>query len=372
MRILVTGADGFIGKNLCTRVKELDGFDIIPFTRRSSFEDILDIVDSIDAVVHLAGINRAPELSEFKSGNSDLTKQLCDVLSTSKLGIPVIFASSTQATLDNEYGISKNEAEVALISYSQMSSAKVFIFRLPNVFGKWCKPNYNSVVATFCHNIAHGKEIQVNDASSSLTLVHIDDVVEEFLSVLRNNDSVAQCDDGFCDITTKYTTTVGELSNLITSFRKSRQSLITEQVGSGLKRALYSTYVSYLPTNQFSYSLPRYRDDRGDFVEMLKTRDSGQFSFFTANKGVTRGGHYHHTKTEKFLVIEGEALFSFRHILTNEKHSIRSSGDNPQVIETVPGWSHDVTNVGSNLLVVMLWANENFNPEKPDTITSLV
>jgi UDP-2-acetamido-2,6-beta-L-arabino-hexul-4-ose reductase len=238
------------------------------------------------------------------------------------------------------------------------------------VFGKWCKPNYNSAVATFCHNIANDLPIKINDGSAELTLVYVDDVVDEFIRVLKNKPAIN--DTGFCSVPIEYKTTVGELARQVEAFRDSRSSLISERVGTGFVRALYSTYMSYLSPDAFAYEVPKFGDPRGVFVEMLKTQDSGQFSFFTAHPGITRGGHYHHTKTEKFLVIKGRARFGFRHVLTDETYELFTSGEQPTIVETIPGWSHDITNVGKDEMVVMLWANEIFDRDRPDTIASKV
>jgi UDP-2-acetamido-2,6-beta-L-arabino-hexul-4-ose reductase len=238
------------------------------------------------------------------------------------------------------------------------------------VFGKWCKPNYNSAVATFCHNIARALPIQINDSNAPLSLVYVDDVVDDFIRVLNNNPAIDATE--FCTVPFQYQTTVGDLAAQLQAFRDSRASLISEQVGTGLVRALYSTYMSYLSPDNFAYEVSKFGDPRGVFVEMLKTKDSGQFSYFTAHPGITRGGHYHHTKTEKFLVIKGQARFGFRHVLTDETYELLTSGDEPKIVETIPGWSHDITNVGAEEMVVMLWANEIFDRDRPDTITSKV
>jgi UDP-2-acetamido-2,6-beta-L-arabino-hexul-4-ose reductase len=251
---------------------------------------------------------------------------------------------------------------------AEQTDNPVVIYRLPGVFGKWCRPNYNSVVATFCHNIANDLPIQINDPSTTLELVYVDDVVSEFIRMLGSMP--AGLTRG--KVSPIYGTTLGDLANQIEAFKYCRESLVSERVGFGLIRALYATYVSYLPTSKFIYDLPKYGDERGIFVEMLKTQDSGQFSFFTAHTGVTRGGHYHHTKTEKFLVIKGTAHFRFRHVATNECYEIYTSGDKMQVVETVPGWTHDITNVGPEEMIVMLWANEIFDRARPDTISAKV
>jgi UDP-2-acetamido-2,6-beta-L-arabino-hexul-4-ose reductase len=280
--------------------------------------------------------------------------------------ISILYASSTQADQDNAYGRSKREAEVILAKTGQDPLVPVHLFRLANVFGKWCRPNYNSVVATFCHNVAHNLPIQVNNPQAALTLVYIDDVIERFVQVMDGAE-LSTGVDGFANVQPQYATTVGELARLILTFRDSRSSLVTERVGAGLVRALYSTYVSYMPVESFAYELPLHADQRGVFVEMLKTPDCGQFSFFTTHPGVTRGGHYHHSKIEKFLVIKGQARFRFRHILTGQVHELKTSGDRPQIVEMVPGWTHDITNIGLEEMVAMLWANENFDRDQPDT-----
>jgi UDP-2-acetamido-2,6-beta-L-arabino-hexul-4-ose reductase len=277
----------------------------------------------------------------------------------------VLYASSIQAALDNPYGQSKRTAEQSLAVLSEQG-IPVAVFRLPNVFGKWCKPNYNSVVATFCHNIARDLPIQITNPDAAVKLVYIDDVVSAFLKVMDGAQPVLD-EQGFALVRPQYATTVGELARQIEAFRDSRNNLVSERVGTGLVRALYSTYLSYLPKERFSYSVPEYGDHRGIFVEFLKTPDSGQFSFFTAHSGITRGGHYHHSKTEKFLVIKGEALFKFRHVQSGETHEIRTNGAKAEIVETVPGWTHDITNIGEEEMIVMLWANEIFDRAHPDT-----
>jgi UDP-2-acetamido-2,6-beta-L-arabino-hexul-4-ose reductase len=270
--------------------------------------------------------------------------------------------------LDNPYGRSKLAAEQAVAELAQGNGNPVAIYRLTGVFGKWCKPNYNSVVATFCHSKAHDLPVQINDATARIRLVYVDDVVTAFLSALA-----APCSGLVRPVLApEYSITLGELSEQIDAFKKCRTTLVSERVGTGLTRALYATYVSYLPKDKFAYEVPAYGDARGVFVEMLKTPDAGQFSFFTAHPGITRGGHYHHTKTEKFLVIKGKARFGFRHMLTDEVHHLYTEGAKPQVVDTVPGWTHDITNVGDDEMVVMLWANEVFDRKVPDTINALI
>lgn len=368
MKVLVTGANGFIGKNLVLRLREQADTEVLSFVRGDSDDQLQAALVLADAVIHLAGENRPATPDAFEQVNAGLTLRICDGLRTLGKSIPLLLASSAQAELNNPYGRSKLAAEQAVAQLANDNGNPVAIYRLPGVFGKWCKPNYNSVVATFCHNKAHELPVQINDAYACIRLVYVDDVVSAFLSLLATPwyGAVRPV------VQPEYSITLGELSAQIDAFKNCRSTLVSERVGTGLTRALYATYVSYLPKDKFAYEVPAYGDARGVFVEMLKTPDAGQFSFFTAHPGITRGGHYHHTKTEKFLVIKGEALFRFRQLVTNELVELRTSGDTPQVVDTIPGWTHDITNVGSDEMVVMLWANENFNREKPDTVASKV
>lgn len=368
MKVLVTGAEGFIGSNLRVALGEREGFVLLPVTRASSDAELEALVGQADAVIHLAGVNRPRDPAEFAAGNVDFTARLCGLLAASGRAIPVAFASSIQAERDNPYGSSKRSAEEHLAAYGAETGAAVALYRFANVFGKWSRPDYNSAVATFCHNIARGLPIRIDDPSAPVRLVYIDDVVAELLRFLADPGQGTRLPEAG----PVYTTTVGELARQIEAFRDVRSTLVTERVGTGLARALYATYVSFLPLESFSYAVPKHGDARGIFVEMLKTPDSGQFSFFTAHPGITRGGHYHHSKTEKFLVIKGRARYRFRHLLTDEAFEVESHGDEPLVVETIPGWAHDITNIGDDELVVMLWANEIFDRQHPDTVASRV
>ncbi len=368
MRILITGADGFIGRNLQVRLREAGHQDVVCITRASTAAELDKGLAWADFVFHLAGVNRPEVEDEFTRGNQQLTERLCRTLLDLGRRTPLVFSSSTQATLENPYGRSKLAAEKALLQYSLASEAPLFIFRLANVFGKWARPNYNSVVATFCHNISRDLPIVINDFAAKLRLVHIDDVVEGFLKCLTQSGISSP----FAEIGPVYDTTVGELADVIRGFAESRSTLLCPAAGAGLGRALYATYVSYLPVSAFCYRVPQYSDPRGSFAEVLKTRDCGQFSYFTARPGVTRGEHYHHSKTEKFVVIQGDARFRFRHIESGELHEIVVRGGDGTVVETVPGWAHDITNIGQDQLVVMLWANEVFDRARPDTIAMKV
>jgi UDP-2-acetamido-2,6-beta-L-arabino-hexul-4-ose reductase len=363
MRVLVTGSNGFIGKNLIVHLQE-QGIDFVSFTHDMVLGDLASALNGIDFVFHLAGINRPKELTEFTQGNAELTAQVCDLIRVSGKSIPVLYTSSIQASTDNPYGLSKLAAEEALISLEKDTGSPVYLYRLPNVFGKWSRPNYNSAVATFCHNIANDLPAQINDPASVINLVYIDDVIQDFLRLLQEQPAGVVRP----EVSPAYKITVGELVDQIRVFKSGRESMLAEPVGVGFTRALYSTYLSFFRPEQFTYPLIAHADARGRFVEMLKTKDSGQFSFFTAHPGITRGGHYHHTKNEKFLVIQGKARFGFRHIVTGETYELFTAGEKPEVVETVPGWSHDITNVGDNEMIVMLWANEIFDRQHPDTI----
>jgi UDP-2-acetamido-2,6-beta-L-arabino-hexul-4-ose reductase len=368
MKVLVTGANGFIGKNLVLRLRERPDTEVLTLMRSDGDSALHAALALADSVVHLAGENRPADTAAFDAVNTGLTLRLCQTLQSMGKRIPVLFSSSAQAAQDNPYGRSKRAAEEALAQLANSNGNPVAIYRLPGVFGKWCRPNYNSVVATFCYNKAHDLPVQINDAQALVHLVYVDEVVNAFLQALE--EPIAGLSQPV--VAPEYTITLIELSEQIDAFKNCRSTLMSERVGTGLIRALYATYVSYLPVEKFAYSVPAHVDARGVFVEMLKTPDAGQFSFFTADPGITRGGHYHHTKTEKFLVIKGHARFGFRHMLTNEVHHLETHSDLPQIVETVPGWTHDITNIGSEELVVMLWANEIFDSAKPDTIASKV
>jgi UDP-2-acetamido-2,6-beta-L-arabino-hexul-4-ose reductase len=364
LKVLITGADGFIGKNLQVSLWRMKDVEVVKFTHEMSLDDLPALVTSVDFIFHLAGINRPKEESEFALGNAGLTGAICDAIRASGKQIPIVLTSSIQAERANAYGRSKLKAEMHLLNLAMETGNKVYIYRLPNVFGKWARPNYNSVVATFCHNISRGLPIQINDPAAPLLLVHIGSVVNSFINVITQQPE----DIMYVTLESVYHTTVGEVAEELYKYKASRESLVIEPVGDGFARVLYATYISYISPDDFNYPLVKHEDPRGMFVEMLKTKDSGQFSFFTAHPGITRGGHYHHVKTEKFLVIKGKARFGFRHIVTDEICEIFTSGDRPEVVETVPGWSHDITNVGDDEMIVMLWANENFNRERPDTV----
>jgi UDP-2-acetamido-2,6-beta-L-arabino-hexul-4-ose reductase len=364
-RILVTGANGFIGSNLLIRLGEEPDVEILRFVRGDSVEMLTKLVEMADAVIHLAGENRPNDVADFARNNIDLTSALCNAIEHTGRNIPLIFASSVQAQYDNPYGKSKLAAEKVIEAFVAKTENSAIIYRLVGVFGKFCKPNYNSVVATFCYNIARGLPIQISDSDFILELAYIDDVVDELLQALETNKSGLLCG----EVSQTHSITLGNLAEQIGAFDNCRSSLITERVGNGLTRALYSTYISYLPIEKFVYDLTAHVDERGMFVEMLKTPDCGQFSFFTIAPGITRGSHYHHSKTEKFLAVSGLARMRFRHLVTGETCELVLSSKKPQVMESIPGWVHDITNMGDSDAIIMIWANEIFDPLNPDCVS---
>lgn len=366
--VLVTGAEGFIGRNVALRLREAS-HEVIPVVRATQPQELRRAVEKADAVIHLAGVNRPKNEADFMAGNRDVTASLCEALQDANNAARIIYGSSIQAGAENPYGRSKLAAEECLELHAKVTGAKICLFRLPNVFGKWARPNYNSAVATFCHNAAHGLPLEVRDPDAPLKLAYIDDVAEHFLRIIENIDQPAS---GLMNVDPIYRTTVGEVAGLIVSFASGRRSLRAPSSGAGLERALYATFLSYLPTRDFHYPLPIHSDPRGMFVEMLKTSDSGQFSYFTSAPGVTRGGHYHHSKVEKFLVVSGQARFRFRHLLNDEVTEIVTKATDAVVVETIPGWTHEVTNLGKVELICLLWASEIFDRDRPDTVAQPV
>ncbi len=367
MRILVTGGDGFIGRNLRVWLGELGFHDVVSVRAEDGAGVLAEALESADFVFHLAGVNRPSDPSNFDSGNRGLTETVCRLLRGRDRAVPLVFTSSIQATFPNAYGVSKLGAEREVERYSADTGAPVQIFRLPNVFGKWCRPNYNSVVATFSHNVARGLPIAVHDAGARLDLVYIDDVVAAMVSTIASTDACVS----WPAVGPVHSTTVGEVATLMQSFADCRRTTQIDRVGTGLIRALYATFQSFMPPTDLSFPLLRHEDPRGMFAEVLKTPDCGQISVFTAPPGVTRGGHYHHTKCERFLVVSGRARFRLRHTVTDEVHSIAVAASESRVVQAVPGWAHDITNIGSDELIVLLWANEVFDQSRPDTFSAV-
>ena len=362
MKVLITGSNGFIAKNLIEHLKRYKEIEIYLFSKKDSLNLLEAYVKEVDFIFHLAGVNRPKSVDEFYEGNSNLTKSIVDTLKFSNKKTPIVLSSSIQTELNNDYGKSKLEAEHLLLEYAKTTEAKIYIYRLPNIFGKWSRPNYNSVISTWCYNIANSLDIDVNNRDVELTLAYVDDVVSSFIEKLDNENS-----NNYCKIEPIYKRTLGEIEELLYRFKENRKTLIIPNVASGFERALYATYLSYLPINDFSYELKGHKDNRGTFYEILKTVDSGQFSLSTTAPGIKRGSHYHHTKNEKFLVVKGEALIEFRHIVSNEKVSYRVSDKKMVVVEMIPGYTHNIKNIGDEEMVLFLWANENYDDSNPDT-----
>ena len=364
MKILVTGAKGFIGKNLVAELRNRKYTDIFEYYRDSN-PSLLDIYcKEADFVFHLAGVNRPKEQSEFMECNFGSTSALLNTLKKHKNNCPVMMSSSIQAELDNPYGKSKKAGENLLFDYSKETGAKVLIYRFPNVFGKWCRPNYNSAVATFCYNIAHDLPIIVNDPSVVMNLVYIDDVVNELINALEGKENR---NGDFCEVPIVHTITLGEIVDLIYSFKKSREELSIPNISDAVTKKLYSTYLSYLPKEQFSYELKMNVDNRGSFTEFIKTTDRGQVSVNISKPGITKGNHWHHTKNEKFLVVSGKGVIRFRKTDSEEIIEYFVSGDKMEVVDIPPGYTHNIENLGDTDMVTIMWANEPFDPEKPDT-----
>jgi len=369
-KILVTGSKGFIGKNLLLKLAELGCEEIFTFDRHDSIDILEALVSGSDIIFHLAGENRPTDPKDFNRVNVGLTRKICEIVKNQteekRRKINLVHLSSKQYNSDNEYGRSKMAGEKLVENLANETGACATIFRLPGVFGKWAKPNYNSVVATFCHNVARGIPIKIQDPSKDLSLVYIDDTIDALLASAMDITKGVKLG----KVDNIYNISVGQLAKKILFFSDVRKNLIVPKVGTGIDRALYSTYLSYVPKECFKYSIPSHDDARGSFIEMVKTKDSGQFSFFTAHPGVCRGGHYHHTKNEKFLVVKGRAQFRFRNIVTEEKIQLTTSSEFFEVVDTIPGWAHDITNIGNETLIVMLWANEIYDQTKPDTYYS--
>ena len=364
MKILVTGAKGFIGKNLISELKNQKYSDILEYDLDTD-PSLLDIFcKEADFVFHLAGVNRPKEQAEYIEGNFNFTSILLDTLKKHSNTCPVMISSSIQALLDNPYGKSKKDGEELFIVYAKETGAKVLIYRFPNVFGKWCRPNYNSAVATFCYNIAHDLPIQVNDPCVAMNLVYIDDVVEELIHALNGKENKVG---DYCAVPVLHTVKLGEIVNLIQSFKESRKTLSLPNMANEFEKKLYSTYLSYLPPDQFSYLLKMNIDNKGSFTEFIKTPDRGQVSVNISKPGITKGNHWHHSKVEKFLVVSGKGVIRFHKVCSDEIIEYYVSGEKLEVVNIPAGYAHNIENLGDVDMVTIMWANECFNPERPDT-----
>ena len=384
-KILITGSNGFVGKNTVVALKEANKYEVLTIDRNNTEEELKQSVIDADFIVHLAGVNRPKDNKEFYEGNGGLTEKIVGYLRENNKNTPILITSSTHAVLDNDYGKSKKQSEDALIKYSDECNAKVYIFRLPNLFGKWCRPNYNSAVATFCYNIAHDLDVWVNDPVIELSLVYIDDVVasiidcieDENIIKLKNIDeevaitttgaSSIQIDKYYYEVTTVYKRTLGNIVDSLKMFRNMRKSLLIPDLSDGFNKALYSTYLTYLEEDDFSYYLDKKEDNRGWLAELVKSEQFGQMFVSKTHPGITRGNHWHHTKTEKFIVIQGQAAIRFRKLDEDKVIEYIVDGEKPQVLDIPPGYTHSIENIGQDEVITLFWSNEMFNPEKPDT-----
>lgn len=364
MNVLVTGANGFIGKNLCLELKN-KGFEVLPFDLDKTEGDLSNFLSVADYVIHLAGINRPMSKEEFYDGNANFTLRLIKLLKASGRIIPIIFSSSTQAEIDNDYGKSKRMAEDYLLSFMEEAGNPVTVYRLTNVFGKWCKPNYNSVVATFCHNIANNLPIQIRDENFEIKLVYVDDVVKEFIKCI--NEPLHARNREIKEVYPIEVISLGGLAKKINEFKQTRETFYTPKFESDFDQKLYATFLSYYSANDFAYNLKMNVDTRGSFTEVLKTLNNGQVSVNISKPGITKGNHYHHTKNEKFIVVSGECEIKFRKVETKEIFVYKVSGSKIQAVDIPPGYTHSITNVGSNDSVTIMWASEVFDKENPDT-----
>lgn len=364
MRVLVTGSNGFIGKNLIAELKNRNFGELLLCHRDTTSEILEQYIEKCDILIHLAGVNRPTSEEEYYTGNVGFTETIVNLLEKKNKRIRIIYSSTVMTTRHKFYRECKRKAERLLEDYTEKSGSTLSIFRLPNVFGKWCRPNYNSVIATFCYNISHDMEIKINDPDAQMKLVYIDDVVEKIISCMDEKESEVE---RYPEIQESYQITVGKLAEMIYSFRSMRKRLEVPHVGDALERKLYSTYLSYLEPKDYCYELKMNKDERGSFTEFLHLQEFGQISVNVARPGIVKGNHWHHTKTEKFLVVKGRASIKLRHIATGEKTEFITSEDKLEVVDIPVGYIHNITNIGTEDLVTIMWANEVFDPEKPDT-----
>lgn len=365
--VLVTGSEGFIGKNLIVRLQEIDNVEIKSFDKEDNINTLRKLLLEADFIFHLAGVNRPKNVEEFEKVNVGFTKALIELLEELDKNIPIVITSSVQAELDNPYGKSKKMAEDELIKYSKQNNVPVYIFRLPNVFGKWSRPNYNSVVSTFCYNISHNFDITISDLKKELELVYIDDVVNEFVSLLGKEERDLR--KHFYNIKRIFKVSLGELADKIYQIRDMRKTLIVPDLFDDFTKFLHATYISYLDEDDFSYKMDLKEDNRGDFTELIKSNSFGQISISKSCKGIIRGNHYHNTKNEKFCVIQGKAVIKLRNILDDKIIPYYVSGKKVEIVDIPPGYTHSIENLteGDGEMILLIWANEIFDPENPDT-----
>lgn len=364
MKILVTGSNGFVGKNLIAELNNRGYKDIYKFDIDTDKSLLDKYAEDCEFVFHLAGVNRPKDESEFMKGNFGFTSELLETIKKHNNKSPILITSSIQAERDNPYGKSKKAGEELLFDYNKETGAKVLVYRFSNLFGKWSRPNYNTVVATYCYNIARGLDIQINNPEAELTLCYIDDVLDEFMRALQGNETK---NGRYCCVPVTHKIKLGDLADRIKSFKESRENLNIPDMQDPLTKKLYSTYLSFLPEDKFSYDLNMHVDNRGSFTEFIRTSDRGQVSINAAKPGITKGNHWHHTKNEKFLVVSGTGLIRFRKIDSDKIIEYKVSGEKLQVVDIPTGYTHSIKNIGDTDMVTVMWANEAFNPDKPDT-----
>ena len=364
MKVLITGANGFVGKNLISHLSLNKDIEVLKYDIDSTEEELDKYTMECDFVYHLAGVNRPQNTSEYMEGNFGFTSVLLNKLIENNNKCPIMISSSIQAELDNDYGKSKKAGEDLIFKYAKDNNVKVYVYRFPNLFGKWCRPNYNSVIATFCNNIANNLEIVVNDENKELNLAYIDDVCEELIRCLSDQ---AHREGNFYYIPIIYVKSLGYIANLIKSFKENDRGIMVPSTGDEFTKKLYATYISYVPLKEMVVDLEEHRDNRGLFCELVRTKEAGQVSVSTTNPEIIRGGHYHHTKMERFIVIKGKAKIKFEHVITHETYEFEVSGDKLQYVTIPVGYQHSINNIGEDELVLILWANELFDPSIPDT-----
>ncbi|AOA02785.1 polysaccharide biosynthesis C-terminal domain-containing protein [Carnobacterium maltaromaticum] len=364
MKILVTGADGFVGKNLIAQLNNEGFMDIQKYTLKNSLNELEEFTKECDFVYHLAGVNRPKNDDEFYTGNTTFTEQLVELLENNNNSVPILLSSSIQASQNNVYGDSKKKSEEILAEYAARNNIEVMIYRLKNLFGKWSKPNYNSVVATFCYNISRNLPIQINDSNAEMSLCYIDDVIKEFIQALKSGPTK---NNDLCVVPKDYKIKVGELAEKIKKFNDNRKTLIMPSLKEQFDRDLYATFLSYLDDENFSYKLKKNTDNRGWLAEFIKSDDNGQIFISTTKPGITRGNHWHQTKVEKFLVMQGKALIKLRNINNTEVIKYEVLGENLEVVDIPAGYTHSITNIGNEDIITLFWACEIFDSNNPDT-----
>jgi UDP-2-acetamido-2,6-beta-L-arabino-hexul-4-ose reductase len=364
--ILVTGADGFLGRNLCVELSRCEGINVLQFDVQNTLKELELQVSQADFIFHLAGVNRPKDEKEFVEGNSDLTRHICGFAEKHASQAPILLSSSTQAESENAYGKSKRAAEDALIDYGRQSGVPVLIYRFPNLFGKWSRPNYNSVVSTFCYNVTHDLPIQVNDPAHTVTFAYVDDVVDECLKQMRRAGELGAKQYRY-EVAETYSVSLGRLAGLVKAFRAVREGGPMPDLSDPFTKKLYATFLSYYDTAAFAYPAKMNTDSRGWLFELIKSEQFGQIFVSQTHLGITRGNHGHNTKVEKFCVIQGRGVIRFRHVVTNEIFTYEVSGESIQIVDIPPGYTHSIENVGDTEMITLFWANEIFNPEKADT-----